>query len=200
MSQQDQSDRSKESERELLSDRTKFKLRAAEYHLDQLKEIDKKYRNILIDRINAEIQIDCYFAQIIGAKDSLLVQINEKENLGLQLDEVNLKTLNTKLNNKKDILEELNRLSSDKESWYWLLNELRNHSIHRAMLNKNVSMHIIENVNENTSMSMKPVVSFLVNPLDKEKKPMDKPAIQYPEESLQSMKELIDRIRIKAAL
>ncbi len=191
---------SKESENELLSDRIKFKLHAAEYHLNQLKEIDKKYGNILKDRINAEIQIDSFFAQIIGAKDSLLVRINEKEKLGLPLDEVNLEMLNTKLIKKKEILKELNTLSSKKKSWYWLLNELRNHSLHRAMLNKNVSMSIIENVNDNTSKSIKPVVSFLVNPLDKEKKAMDKPIIEYLEESLHKMRGLIDRIRKKAAL
>ena len=55
-----------------------------------------KYGNILKDRINAEIQIDDFSAQIIGAKDALLVQINEKENLGLPLVEVKLGTLNSK--------------------------------------------------------------------------------------------------------
>jgi hypothetical protein len=88
-------------EKDLLSDRVKFKLYAAEYHLNLLKEIDVKYGNILKDRINAEIQIDDFSAQIIGAKDALLVQINEKENLGLPLVEVKLGTLNSKLNKNK---------------------------------------------------------------------------------------------------
>jgi hypothetical protein len=94
----------------------------------------------------------------------------------------------------------LNELSSDDKSWYWLLNELRNHSIHRTMLNKGVSVGIIENVNDNTSKSTKPHVAFLVNPLDKVKNPMDESVIEYLDESLQRMRELIDRIRNKAGI
>lgn len=180
------------SEKDLLSDRARFKLHAAEYHLNQLKKIDNREGNILKDKVNAEIQIDCFFAQIIGAKDALLVQINEKEKLGLRLDKVNLRTLNSKLNTnkKKEILRELNDLSCDKKSWYWLLIELKNHSMHREMLSKDVSMSFFD----------KPHVAFLVNPLDKDRKPMGKSVIETLEESLQSMRELIDRIRKKAGI
>ena len=128
----------------------------------------------------------------------MLVQINEKMRLGLPIDCVNLEALNIKLNKKKNILKELNRLSCNKRSWYWLLNELRNHSIHRAMLNKGVSVGIIENVNDNTTKSMKPHVAFLVNPLDKVRKLMDETVIEYLDKSLQRMRQLIDRIKNKS--
>jgi len=72
---------------------------------------------------------------------------------------------------------------SNKESWFWLLNELRNHSIHRNVLNKQISVHLVENVNTNTSTSSKPGVYFLVNPRDEEKLPMKKQVIPYLEES-----------------
>ncbi len=104
----------------LLEDRIKFKLYAAEQHLNKLKEIDKEHNNIFIDRVNAEIEIDCFFAQIIGAKDFLLVFINDKLNLGLRIEDVCLLNINYELKkiNKQNIIEELNKLSSCPSSEY----------------------------------------------------------------------------------
>jgi hypothetical protein len=63
----------------ILSDRTSFKLYAAQNHLSNLKDIQHKHGHIMgRRRISAEMELDCYFAQIIGAKDSLLIRINEK--------------------------------------------------------------------------------------------------------------------------
>jgi hypothetical protein len=63
----------------ILSDRTSFKLYAAQNHLNYLKDIQHRHEHIIGEgRINAEMELDCYFAQIIGAKDSLLMRINEK--------------------------------------------------------------------------------------------------------------------------
>jgi hypothetical protein len=66
-------------EKDLLSDRVKFKLYAAEYHLNLLKEIDVKYGNILKDRINAEIQIDDFSAQIIEQRMLCLFKLMRKK-------------------------------------------------------------------------------------------------------------------------
>lgn len=80
------------SENELLSDRVNFKLFAAEQHLNKLRKIEKNYGGIMGNRrVYAEIEIDCFFAQIIGTKDSLLVQINEKLGLGLPIEEAKIK-------------------------------------------------------------------------------------------------------------
>lgn len=111
-----------------------------------------------------------FFAQIIGAKDALLIQINDKLNLGLPIDEVKLDQINNKLNliNKGNLLDEVNKIK-EKDSWLRSLNELRNHSMHRKMLNKQVEVGLYENVNTNTSSSSKPEVYFLVNPRDEKK-------------------------------
>jgi hypothetical protein len=189
-------------ETELLSDRPNFKLYAAEQHMNNLKDIEKRYGTIMgKGRIYAEMEIDCFFAQIMGAKDSLLVQINEKLKLGLPIDMVELGLINNKLNsiNKGNLLEGLNKITQ-KDSWLWLLNELRNHSMHRKMLNKQVKVGLYENVNTNTSSSSKPEVYFLVNPRDEKKAPMDKPVILYLQESLQNMKDMIGNMRNKDTL
>ena len=98
------------------------------------------------------MEIDCFLANIIGAKDSLLVQINQKLGLGLPIEEAKISNLNPKLKaiNKGFLLTELNTLCSQTDSWLWLLNELRNHSLHRAMINKRASVQVHENINSNT--------------------------------------------------
>lgn len=67
---------------------------------------------------------------------SISLLINDKLNLGLQIGEVSLGQTNSNLNliNKGNLLDEVKRIN-DKDCWLWLLNELRNHSIHRKMLN-----------------------------------------------------------------
>lgn len=188
---------------ELLSNRVNFKLFAAEQHLNRLKDIENNYGGIMGNRrIYAEMEIDCFIAQIIGAKDSLLVQINQKLGLGLPIEEAKIQNLNPKLKsiNKGFLLTELNTLCSEKDSWLWLLNELRNHSLHRRMINKRASVQIDENINSNTSVSARPEVYFLINPRDIIKVPMNKRAITYLEESLQQMRDLIEAIRNKELL
>lgn len=49
------------------------------------------------------MQIDCFFAHIIRAKDSLLVQINQKLGLGLPIEEAKIQNLNPKLKSKNRV-------------------------------------------------------------------------------------------------
>jgi hypothetical protein len=184
----------------LLGDRITFKLYAAQQHLNKLKVIDSKYGNIVgKERICVEMEIDCFLAQIIGAMDSLFFKINEKFELGIPFNNVKLDSVYDKLKsiNKEDLLDDFKIMTCQKESWFWLLNELRNHSIHRAMLNKRVSVQLFDDANTGASTSGKPEVYFLVNPRDEKRAPMDKPIIPYLEESLQNMKNMIDNIRSK---
>src|SRR2546422_2622620 len=60
----------------IISDRVTFKLYPAQHHLNKLKRIQRKYGHIAgRGKMYAEMEIDCFFAQIIGAKDSLLTKI-----------------------------------------------------------------------------------------------------------------------------
>ena len=174
-----------------------------EQHLSRLRDIEKNYGgNLGQRRVYAEMEIDCFFAQIIGAKDSLLVQINEKLGLGLSIQNAKVENINPKLKslNKEYLLADLNELSSQTGSWLWLLNGLRNHSLHRAMIRKRAVVNIRENINSNNSVSASPEVYFLVNPRDINQFPMDKPAITNFEESLQQMRGLIESTRNKEPL
>ena len=95
------------------------------------------------------MEIDCFFAQIIGAKDSLPVQINEKLGLAIPHKKVDLDSVYDKKPIKKEhLLADLKTMACQKGSWFWLLNELRNRSMHRAMLNKLVKIDIHEDLNK----------------------------------------------------
>jgi hypothetical protein len=74
-----------EQVRKLLGDRIEFKLWAAQRHLEKLNEIENAYEGIAGKyKIYAEDELDCFFAQIIGARDSLLILINDELVLGLK--------------------------------------------------------------------------------------------------------------------
>jgi hypothetical protein len=185
----------------LLEDRVKFKLYAAEQHLNELKNIKQKYGSIMGPpeiRIKTELEIDCFLAQIIGAKDSLLVQINYKLGLKIPIEDVTLETVNAGLNdiNKGYLLEHLNNLASKKTSWLWLLNEIRNHSLHRERIPRLVHVNIIENANNNTSHSDQ-TVHFVENARTKDNPFLQKDIILFLHESLDRMRNLIDNTRKK---
>jgi hypothetical protein len=177
--------------KKLLEDRIEFKLWAAQRHLDKLEKIEKLYGGIMgKNRIYAEDELDCYLAQIIGARDSLLTSLNERLKLNIQEDKVTLKTINEELEkrNNQDILYDLNRLNCDKSSWYWMLGKLRNRSIHVSTLRRQAKV--------NVGAKPSTVKNYLLSPPDYNS-PMDKETIVFLSENLTNMRKLIDRIKEK---
>jgi len=185
----------------LLGDRIQFKLWSAKKHLDKLVKIENNYGGLMgTNRIYAEDELDCYFAQIIGARDSLLMLINEKLNLKIPEKDVELGSINSELKKKgkkQKIMKRLNKLSSNKTSWYWILNELRNKSIHRSILNKKASVNISENINDKTSSSS--VKNYLLLPSDY-KNLMDKEITLFLSDSIDKMRKLIENIKKDAGI
>jgi hypothetical protein len=74
----------------------------------------RQYGYIGASRLYAEMELDCFFAQIIGAKDSLLMRINEKLGLGVDDKVVNLDEVYNRLKSqdKEYIVKELKTLKS----------------------------------------------------------------------------------------
>lgn len=68
-------------------------------------------------RVYAENELDCYFAQIIAARDSLLMLLNDELDLGLKEREVRLDLVEEKLTirNKQYIIDELIKLGKDED-------------------------------------------------------------------------------------
>ena len=107
------------------------------------------------NRIYAEDELDCYFAQIISARDASLMLINEKLGLNLAEPSVTLRTIRQKLDSKNErhIMKKLDDLDDNKGSWYSILNEYRNKSTQRSILNKKTAVEISEDIKNNTSSS-----------------------------------------------
>ena len=148
--------------------------------------------------IYAEDELDCYFAQILGARDALLMLINEKLLLNLLEKDVNVESIKKELKIKKqNILKELNDLSSDHTSWFWILNELRNKSIHTSILNKQAVASMSENTNDNTSSSN--VKNYFLLPPDY-KDPMQKEIIVFLYDSIEEMRKLIENTKKVAGM
>lgn len=181
----------------LLEDRIEFKLWSAQQHIDKLREIRDMYGGVMGKyRVYAENDLDCYFAQIIGARDSLLMLINDELGLGLKEREVRLDSIEEKLTmrNKQYIIDELIKLGKDENSWYWMLNQFRNRSIHRHILFKLAQRGVTEDVNTGTNSSG--FNDYLLKPPDY-KTPTEEEIVSYLSTNLRNMRNLLTNIREK---
>jgi hypothetical protein len=168
----------------ILLDRVVFKLYAAQCHLNNLTSLEDKCfnkNNAIGDTSirQIEVEIDCFLAQIVAVIDTLLVQINNELGLGIAIEKVDLSTVQSALNAKTkdiDLLSELHKVS-DYNNWFWLLRKLRDESMYRNLLSGNQQKLTLK-LDEN----------------------MDKALIEYFENNLQSVRELVSRIRSKEPL
>lgn len=181
----------------LLSDRAEFKIYAAEYHLNNLKSIATEHGDIAKEavRVDVELEIDCFFAELIGAVDALLIQINEKLGLGLGIEEVNSGSVQSRLNSNTkhiDLLEELNKASAY-DKWYWRLREFRNHTLHRAALKRVTAIHAFTDKPSEVRLVRKQRMAD-GNMLDYV---MTEEIIPYFEKSIKQVRDLIGKIRTK---
>jgi hypothetical protein len=169
-----------------LSDRVRFKLYACQLRLKNLKNIESKYGNLASAdvRLSAEIEIDCLLSQMIGTVDSLLIEINDKLELGISIDKVQMVTVLSGLlakTKKIELLEDLDN-ASQYGNWYWLVQQLRNYSFHSSLIlmpANSTRLYLprmpTSSVNGSTSIEL----------------------IPYLEQSLNKLKKLIENIRMK---
>src|SRR5690242_13274905 len=115
-----------------LSDRPRFKLYSAGRHLYNLKSLEEKYGNIAViqARLQVEMEIDSFFAEIIGAVNSLLLKINEKFELGLDNNQADFERVQSGLSSRTKKIDLLAELDAARQhgNWYWQIVELQNYS------------------------------------------------------------------------
>jgi len=180
----------------LLSDRVKFKLFAAQTHLNKLQEIKLGQRNMdKVDvRVPLELEIDCFLSQILGAVDCLLMLINTRLDLGISIEKVDLATIQSALNaGTKNIglLTEL-REALEHNSWLWILREFRNQTMQRP--SKEVQVFLLEERATSTSSKDQNKSAGTYDEY------INKNLVTYFERSLGKVMELIDIIRMKESL
>lgn len=178
----------------LLYDRIEFKLYSASYHLKKIKEYKENHAGIHMDMdsVHMSIEIDCFLSQIYGSIDALLVLINEKLKLGLSINDVKIPKVKKKLQeiNRSDLIVELEE-ALENGNWFSELYELRNQSVHREKLRIMREYdpfmdqaHVFISNNQR---------KISLNPSDY----MQIEQIQYFEQSLEKVRDLIDTIRMK---
>ena len=174
-----------------LLDRVRFKLFACQQHLRNLKNIESKNGDLAsVDaRLGAEIEIDCFLSQMIGSVDSLLVELNDKLELGIPNDNVEMSAVKSGIlakTKKIELLEDLDNASRD-NNWYWFIRQLRNYSHSRYL--------ILTSTNFRGAYLPDNPTSRVNNP-DR----MNLELIPYLEKSLTQLKKLIENIRKRADL
>ena len=113
---------------ENLQARTDSKLRYAEIHLNELKEIHPNCGSDF-DRAHQE----SFLFHLIGARDSFLLELNAYYGLDLLDNNVKVHTMFAKIGKLKKTVpefDELYILQKDGSSWLFHALEMRNHSTH----------------------------------------------------------------------
>src|SRR5215831_13709055 len=121
-----------------LLDRVRFKLYACQQHLRNLKNIESESGGLASTdaRLGAEIEIDCFLSLMIGSVDSLLVELNDKLELGIPNDKVEMNAVKSGIlakTKKIELLEDLDN-ASRYNNWYWFILQLRNYSFSRYLI------------------------------------------------------------------
>jgi hypothetical protein len=182
-----------------LQDRPRFKLYSAGRHLYNLKSLEQKYTSIVSNeaRIQAEIEIDCCLTEIIESVDALLVQINEKLDLGLGINETSFGTVQSGLTSKTKKIDLLIEIAAARQhgNWYWQLEELKQYSLHGSLLSKSITTTITSNPSTIHHLSQ---IYFKKDPRNPDLSlPMDLEIIPYLQQCLGKAEEVIERIRSK---
>lgn len=155
--------------------RTDFKLLAASCHLERLKQIRNKAGGV--GHFKAQVAIDGLLAELIGAKDSLLHEINRELKLELsRRDATDLQRIKKRLIrkrlNSRTILKEISDIY--RSGWLWQLNNYRNYSIHEDIIQRHIiagQPHIIhfrfKNPEDPTSGLGPEIVSYFEKTLER---------------------------------
>lgn len=178
----------------LLRDRVEFKLYSAEYHLQEIKKLKKMHAGLHDDMpsVHLEMEIDCFLSQIYGSIDALLVLINNQLNLGFSINMIQIQKIDSKLKEigKIHLITDLND-ALHPGNWLANLYELRNQSVHREKLKKMREYDPLTDQAHVYISKKQREISF--NPSDY----MPIEQVQYFEESLDNVRQLIHTIRMK---
>lgn len=125
-----------------------FKLYACEEHLKSLKNIKSKYGDLLAKgaRIPAEMEVDSLLSQMIGIFDSLLLRINDRFQLGISIDKIEIEKVLSVLSSETkgtELAHELDQ-ANRRGNLYWMIKHLRNYTMQHSLLSADASLFTSE--------------------------------------------------------
>ena|SRR5215212_1243407 len=157
------------------TDRISFKLHACRQHLSNLKDIELKYSDLTLSdvQMSVEMEIDSFLYQMIGTVDSLLFKINDKFDLMIPPDRIEIDKIQSALSAETKSIDLLNDLDNANQygSWFWTIKQLRSYSLGNSL----ISQEAFEVLANYTKTNMK--------------------IIPYFEQSLDYLEKLIESIR-----
>jgi hypothetical protein len=125
----------------LLENRTKFKLFAAEQHLNNLKRLEQEGSSMRFfrERVRWEMEIESFLFHIVGVFDSLLAKINNNWELRLKRRDINIDNIKIflKFLNEQALLMNLANFNGNTKK----LRGWRNRITHENLLNIQVRPH-----------------------------------------------------------
>jgi hypothetical protein len=151
----------------LLSQKTTLSLLVAEKFLEK---IHNEMQSTDTNRVEFEIASEGFLYFIIGAKDALLQEINQKLKLGLESKDITLSKIKHRLQNIQTnngnvwicycLLDECTQEpiiypNLDRtRSWLWEINHIRNQIAHRSIVSKHINVMVGAGSGNNVSMSI----------------------------------------------
>jgi hypothetical protein len=164
------------------------KLEPADYCLQNLRTLASDaggFAHIPLERQQAmRANLDCFFFEVMSAKDFFLQGINDAYGRLLPKDECTFKTselkrlLNSVDDNASEVVAKIESLLGTKNSWLWQLNNYRNAATHRELLH----MGYVAGTS-----SGRVEAHLFKDPEDGKKGNMDTEVVPYCEQALEKM-------------
>ena len=173
------------------------KLERAAYCLENLKTLAseaKEFAHIPADKQQAmRANLDCFFFEIISAKDFFLQGINDKyaglpRDEGTHIDKLKGCLRCKNANDALGVIESIEGELREKTSWLWRLNNYRNSATHRELLHMS---HV-------ANLADPYVKTYLFkDPEDSSQGNADMEVMPYCEQSLKDMKSYLEGLYSK---
>ena len=122
-----------------------------------------KYNDLTLSdvRMSVEMEIDSFLYQMIGTVDSLLFKINDKFDLMIPSDRIEIDKIQSALSAETKSIDLLNDLDETNQynNWYWIIKQLKNYSLGNLL----ISQEAFEALANYTKANMKiiPIVGMV---------------------------------------
>jgi hypothetical protein len=122
-----------------------------------------KYNDLTLSdvRMSVEMEIDSFLYQMIGTVDSLLFKINDKFDLMIPSDRIEIDKIQSALSAETKSIDLLNDLDETNQynNWYWIIKQLKNYSLGNSL----ISQEAFEALANYTKANMKiiPIVGMV---------------------------------------
>jgi len=122
-----------------------------------------KYNDLTLSdvRMSVEMEIDSFLYQMIGTVDSLLFKINDKFDLMIPSDRIEIDKIQSALSAETKSIDLLNDLDETNQynNWYWIIKQLKNYSLGNLLISQEAFEALANYIKAN--MKIIPIVGMV---------------------------------------